>query len=189
MNRDPTIFLSGRRVALRPLREEDCTGPYLSWLNDAEVCAGNSHHVFPFTPAEAGEYLARARAARDELILAITLKKDGRHIGNIALQRINPVCLSAELAIIIGEKASWGKGYAGEACELLCSHGFSALNLHRIGCGTYENNLPMQRLARSLGMQEEGRRREAAWKDGRYLDILEFGMTREEHEKARKKSR
>ena len=34
----------------------------------------------------------------------------------------------------------------------------------------------MQRLALYLGMKEEGRRREAAFKDGRYVDLIEYGI-------------
>ena len=46
-------FLSGEQVTLRPLEEKDLAGPYVSWLNDPEVCEHNSHHVFPYSLAEA----------------------------------------------------------------------------------------------------------------------------------------
>ena len=58
----------------------------------------------------------------------------------------------------------------------MCAHGFLALNLHRIACGTFADNRAMLRLAAYLGMHEEGRRREAAFKAGRYIDVIEFGV-------------
>ncbi len=176
----PTPFLAGERVALRALRESDADGPYADWLNDAEVCRGNSHHVFPYTRAQALDYIRQVAARRDELVLAVTLRADGRHIGNIALQHIHPVNRSAELSILLGDRAAWGQGCGVEAAELLLAHAFSTLNLERVACGTFGENQAMQKLALRLGMREEGRRRRAVFKDGRYDDVVEYGVLRDE---------
>ena len=180
----PFGFLIGERLYLRPLLLSDAQGPYPQWFNDAEVCAGNSHHVFTYTPAVAEDYIRRVNESRDTLALAIVLIDADRHIGNIALQHIDWISRSAEFAIVIGDKEAWHKGYAIEGSRLLCGHGFSAMNLHRIACGTFDNNEPMKKLAYSLGMKEEGRRREAIFKDGRYLDVVEYGVLRTEFEAA-----
>jgi ribosomal-protein-alanine N-acetyltransferase len=179
-----TPFLIGERLYLRPLIEADAQGPYADWFNDQEVCRGNSHHVFPYTPEAALAYIRHAAQTHDELILAIVLREDDRHIGNIALQSIHPIYRSAEFSIVIGDKAAWGKGYGREAGRLLCHHGFAALNLNRIACGTFDDNVAMQRLALALGMKEEGRRRQAAFKQGRYVDVIEFGVLRSEFEES-----
>ena len=173
-------FLAGERLYLRALHESDAAGSYPSWFNNEEVCQGNSHHVFPYTTENALSYIRFARDSRDDLILAIVLKEDHRHIGNIALQAIHPVNRSAELAIVIGDDRAGGHGYGREATLLIFKHGFEELNLHRIGCGTFENNASMKSLAASLGMREEGRRKQAAFKNGKYLDIVEYGMLRNE---------
>ena len=39
-------FLTSDRLYLRALADTDLEGPYVEWLNDAEVCRHNSHHVF-----------------------------------------------------------------------------------------------------------------------------------------------
>ena len=178
-------FLRGERIDLRPLVEADADGPYVSWFNDAETCRGNSHHVRPYSAADARAYIARVAAAPDQLVLAIERREDGRHIGNIALQAINPVYRTAELSIMVGERDAWGQGYASEAARLLCDHGFRALNLNRIGCGTFAANAGMRRVAERLGMREEGVRRQAAFKDGAYVDVVEYGVLRAEYESAR----
>jgi RimJ/RimL family protein N-acetyltransferase len=123
----------------------------------------------------------RTRGARDQLVLAMVLRENDQHFGNIALTHIDTVRRSAEFAILVGEKNFWSKGYGEEAGRLLLDHGFFTLNLHRICCGTFSTNVGMQRLAEKLGMQLEGRRREAAFKDNQWLDILEYGVLREEH--------
>jgi RimJ/RimL family protein N-acetyltransferase len=173
-------FLVGERLILRQLAESDVDGPYARWFNDAEVCAGNSHHVFPYTREQALAYVRRLAEARDALVLAMVERDGGRHVGNISLQDIHPIYRSAELAIVIGEKEAWGRGYGREAGELIVEHGFAELNLHRVGCATFEDNHGMQALARALGMSEEGRRRQAAFKRGRHLDVVEYGVLRHE---------
>ncbi len=184
----PDAFLEGQRLYLRSLVESDADGPYSNWFNDEEVCAGNSHHVRPFTREAALEYVRYARQTPDSLILAMVLREGDRHVGNIALGSINRLYRSAEFTIVIGDKSVWGKGYSKEAAYLLCDHGFSSMNLHRIGCGTFQDNEAMKKLARALGMKEEGRRREAAFKRGRYIDIIEFGVLRDEYEALRQQS-
>lgn len=174
-------FINGEQLYLRALEEADADGPYPTWFNDDEVCRGNSHHVFPYVREAALSYIRYAQQSREELILAIVLSNGDRHIGNIALQHIHPVYHSAEFSIVIGDKSAWGKGYSRVAGRLLCNHGFSTLNLNRIACATFDDNEAMKRLALSLGMKEEGRRRSAAYKRGRYIDMIEFGVLRTEY--------
>ena len=175
-------FLAGERLYLRSLVEADAEGSYVTWFNDEDVCGSNSHHVFPYTSEDALAYIRHAVRTRDDLILALVLCGGDRHIGNIALQNIHPVYRSAEFSIAIGEKTAWGKGYGKEAGRLLCDHGFAALNLHRIACGTFDDNVAMKRLALHLGMKEEGRRRQAAFKQGHYVDVIEYGVLRDEYQ-------
>jgi RimJ/RimL family protein N-acetyltransferase len=173
-------FLTGPNLYLRPLEERDVDGPYLGWLNDAVACAGNSHHVFPYDRRQALEYVKLAASTKRDLILAMVLRATNEHIGNVALSAIHPLYRSAQFSILIGDRAQWGKGYGLEAGRLLLGHGFKALNLERIECGTFSTNVSMCKLAAALGMRQEGVRRRAAWKAGEYVDIVEFGILRAE---------
>ena len=174
-------FMNGRYIYLRALLEEDSRGPYVQWFNDAEACAGNSHHLFPYTVDAAKMYIGGANNAKTMLFLGIICRAGDRHIGNITLDRINSINRTADLAIFIGDKSCWGKGYGKEAGRLICDHGFLALNLNRISCGTFENNIGMRRLAEYLGMIQEGQRRQAVYKEGCYLDVIEYGVLRDEY--------
>ena len=173
-------FLEGKRIDLRPLRSEDIEGNYVNWLNNADVCEYNSHHVYPYTPEYALQYIRNVEHKKNDCILAIVDKKSGRHIGNVSLQHIDYVSRNAEYAIILGEKEFWGKGIARDASDLILKHGFEALNLHRIYCGTSTENKSMQKLAVALHMREEGVRREAFYKDGKYLSVIEYGILKKE---------
>lgn len=169
-------FLIGSRIYLRPLDDSDAEGDYVSWLNDPEVCNFNAHHVFPYSKKGALSYIEHTSVSKDSIVLAVCLKENDRHIGNISLQCINLISRSAEFAILMGDKDNWGKGFAKEASLLLLGHGFKELNLHRIYCGTSAENIAMQKLASAIGMTQEGVRKEAMFKHGKYLDIIEFGI-------------
>ncbi|MFZ1075035.1 MAG: GNAT family protein [Minisyncoccia bacterium] len=173
-------FLDGETIYLRPLSLDDLAADYPAWLNDPEVSAHNSHHTFPYTLGQAKGYVESIQNDPQNLVLAIVAKDTDKHIGNIALQRIHLVDRNAEYAIMLGDKNYWGKGVGREASKLLLAHGFSVLNLHRIYCGTSSNNVAMQKLAIALGMREEGRRREAQFKNGEYVDIIEYGILENE---------
>jgi [ribosomal protein S5]-alanine N-acetyltransferase len=169
-------FLVGENIYLRALHSDDLAGRYSYWFNDPEVCQYNSHHFLPYTEELARQYFDNIYNRKDMLVLAIILKNGDRHIGNVSLQNINYIHQNAEIAIILGEKDCWGKGYSKEASFLLVKHGFLELNLHRIYCGTSVENVAMQRLASFLGMNEEGVRKDALYKHGKFIDIVEYGV-------------
>lgn len=173
-------FLVGEEIYLRGLSEKDLEGNYIQWFNDAEVCKYNSHHVFPYYRENAENYIKNTFNTQTAIVLAIILKENDLHIGNVSLQDINYINRSAELAVLLGEKDYWGKGCSKEAALLIMRHGFMELNLYRIYCGTSADNISMQKLALSLGMTEEGRRRGALFKHGRYVDIVEYGILSDE---------
>lgn len=173
------IYRLNSHYFVRPLSASDIQGAYPSWFNDQEVCRYNSHgKLFQSTPA-LESYIANI-STRGDLVWAICHKEDG-HIGNISLQAINWINRSAEFAIIMGEQAHWGKGAAKLASQRIIEHGFSKLNLNRIFCGTAETNKPMQKLAKKLGMIEEGRRRQHLFLEDNYVDLIEFGLLKQDH--------
>jgi [ribosomal protein S5]-alanine N-acetyltransferase len=177
------IFLNGERVLLRPLTKNDLTPVYLQWLNDEEVTRFNSHATFPNTQEKMEAYYNSLQDNSRNVVLAIIEKAGNKHIGNVSLQQINWISKNAEFAILLGDKEFWGKGVGEEAAMLIVDYGFERLNLHRIYCGTIQGNDGMKKLAKKLFMTEEGLRRQAIFKNGKYLDIIEFGVLREEFKK------
>lgn len=176
-------FLTGEKVMLRSIEASDLTPEYRDWFNDAEVCAYNSHHRFPNYGQDMDAYYNDVIQSKHNLILAICDITSKKHIGNIALENIDALNQSAEFAIVIGDTSFWGKGIGGEATRLIIRHGFEELNLHRIYCGTAEDNLGLQKLAISVGFKEEGRLRDDFFKGGTFKDIIRYGLLREEFKK------
>ena len=175
------VFLEGERLYMRPVTENDLDGNYLSWLNDSEVCKYNSHAYFPNTPAKMRSYFDSTQVSDRIMVLAVIDKESNTHIGNISLQAINWVNRSAEIAFLLGEKEFWGKGYMEEAGKLLIKHGFENLGLHRIHCGTVEENIGMNRLSEKLGMKKEGTQRDAFFKQNRYYNVVNYALINPSH--------
>ncbi len=172
-------FLIGECIYLRGLEERDLAGSYFQWFNDPETCRYNSHAMFPNTERRMREYLERAQAGGDLVIFAIVERESDRHVGNVSLQAIDWIARSVEIAFIIGHEHG-GKGFGFEAGQLVIAYAFERLNLVRIYCGTSAENIAMQKLAGKLGMQREGVRRKAMYKLGKYVDMYEYGILREE---------
>lgn len=170
-------------VRIRPLTVGDthCL-EYLRWMDDPLVTKYNSHGLFPLNDDELAEFRQHLNQSHNMIVWAIEAKTSEQnvfqHIGNVALQRIDWINRSAELAIVIGETAYWGKGYGTAACRMAVQHGFLCLNLHRIWTGTAETNMGMRAIARNLGFRQEGIFRDAVFLDGAYIDVVEFGLVK-----------
>ena len=173
-------FLIGEKIYLRALEQNDLTDNYLQWFNDSKVCAFNSHAIFPNNVKKMQGYFDFLQDTNTAVVLAIIVKEKDIHIGNISLQEIDWVSRSAEFAIILGEKDYWQKGFSYEAAKLIIDYAFDRLNLNRIYCGTSSENIGMQKLAEKLYMKKEGVRRSAMYKMNKYVDIIEYGLLRDD---------
>jgi len=172
-------FTNGYYV--RGLLEDDLTGPYPSWFEDQKVCKYNSHGNF-VKNSEWFRSFYESLNREDQLVWAICHNEDG-HIGNISLQSMSFVNRHAEFAIIIGNRNHWRKSVGIQVGLRLLQHGFDKLNLERVYCGTAANCIGMQKLAQQLGMIEEGRRRKHLFLNGEWVDMIEYGILREEFRK------
>lgn len=179
MEINKNIFIRGNQIDLRLLTKDDIFGNYSNWLNDPEITHYNSHGRFPITNEDLVNYVEQSRISKNALVLAVIDHATQAHIGNISLQSINWIDRNAEIAFLLGEKSYWGKGAMLEAGQMVINHGFKMLNLHRIYCGTSSENVGMQRLALKLGMMEEGLRKDALYKQGKYVDVIEYGILSE----------
>lgn len=177
MKPSEAVFLQGKQIELRPLGQGDVSQDYLSWLNDAEVLRYRSPKSFPTTLAQLEDWITSI-PARGELVLSIRARDSGRHVGNISLGTILWSHRSAELAIMVGAKDTWGKGYGTEAVTLLSAHAFDTMGLHRLAATS--PNPAFNASMRKLGWTQEGIRREAFFVDGGFVDFETWGLLEQE---------
>ncbi len=178
------IYELSKEYFVRPLVEDDLAGAYVKWFEDQDVCRYSSHGKLFKTKAYFKEYLHELNR-QDRVVWAICHIEDG-HIGNISLQEISLIDRTAEFAVILGDKRHWGRGVGLLAGRKLLEHGFEKLNLERIYCGLATTNERMKKLAVALGMALEGSRRAHFFLEGVRVNMLEYGILRDEFRRVAK---
>lgn len=171
-------MISEGRICLRALEEEDLPRTR-AWVNDPEV-ARLVNRVTPVGSAAHREWFARVVSDPQQVIFAIDILADDRHIGNCGLTRIDSRVRKAELWMYLGDSSCWGKGYGTEACRALLRFGFERLNLNRIHLYTPAYNRRAAALYEKLGFKTEGVLRQDVFQDGQYYDAVLMGLLRHE---------
>jgi RimJ/RimL family protein N-acetyltransferase len=177
-------MLKGEKVVLRPVRRSDIEY-FLRWFNDQEVTRYLKMYL-PMTEMAEEKFIEElgttGTVTRVILVIETSDGKNNKPIGNIALGNIHHKDHHAVFGIAIGEKDYWSKGYGTEAARLIIRYGFEQLNLHRINSSAISFNERSIKLHKRVGFTEEGRQREAYFKNGRYHDHVIFGLLRKEWE-------
>ena len=172
--------LTTDRLRLRPFRITDADA-VASLAGDEEVARNTLNIPHPYDRRHAEEWIASHRSQleqRDSVTYAVTLMEDGALVGAVGLI-LDPANDSAELGYWIGRE-HWGRGFATEAARAVVEWAFETLDLHRIHASHFPRNPASGRVLEKLGMRREGRLREHVKKWGEYLDLVRFGILREE---------
>ncbi len=148
-------ILKGERIYLRSMTSADASLVYASWLNDKEV--NKFLATKSATVAELEEYISKKNSQSDALHLGIFLKDNDQHIGTVKLEPIDSVNKKATIAIMIGDKASWGKGFAKEAMKVLIDYALKELKIEEINLGVLLQNENAIKAYKKLGFQETRR--------------------------------
>jgi len=164
--------LVGERLYLRDVELSDATDRYAAWMNDGTVTRfmetrGSSHTVQTLR-----DYIASMQAKPYTLFLAIVVRDGDRHIGNIKLGPVDQVHRYADVALVIGEKDCWGRGYAAEAIALVSDHAFAQLGARKLTAGCYRGNVGSMRAFERAGYHVEAVKRSQYWCDGEFQDGL-----------------
>jgi RimJ/RimL family protein N-acetyltransferase len=171
-------FVEGKRIYLREVQLADVTDQYYRWINDAEVNQYLETRFRPTTMDNLREFVAGKLADRDNVFLAILVKDGNRHIGNIKLGPINWVHRFADVALMLGDKDQWGKGYGTEAIALVTDYGINRLNLHKLTASCYASNQGSARAFIKAGWEQEAVRKRQFYSNGKYEDSIHLATWR-----------
>jgi len=171
------------RVYLRILELKDVDRVY-QWQNDQELYQSliGSHHFV--SRATVSEWLEKKSAfSNTEINLAICLKNNSEHIGNIYVREIDWINRNATIGLLIGDANHRGKGYGKEAVSLVVEYVFTTMGLNRIYGYLYEHNKASFKTFQAVGFVEEGKLRKHVFQNGKFHDILFVGVCRDDWEK------
>jgi RimJ/RimL family protein N-acetyltransferase len=171
--------LVGRLVILRRHRERNL--PQVTrWYRDPELARLTRYQTRPMTIEEIERFFYSRLMSDEAIAYAIHEAATDRLIGLTTFSALDADNGSVLFHITIGEHDAWGKGYGTEATELMLSHAFDRLGLHRVGLSVFEFNERARRAYEKAGFQVEGRLRAAIARDGRWWDELQMGILNEE---------
>ena len=159
----------GERIYLSPINIDDVE-VYTKWLNDFNVSGNLGNYRMMISLTSEKKILEELTSEGHNY--AIILAKDDTLIGNVGLMGIDNINRVATVGLFIGETENRGKGYGGEALRLILDFGFNTLNLHNIMLNVNSDNEQGIACYKKVGFKEFGRRSEAVYKDGKYIDLL-----------------
>ena len=170
-------MIPGETINLRAVERHDV--PLLHrWFNDPVVMGGwgwsaptrSIQHV----AGQVEHWLARESAVdRPEALIAESLAGDP--VGLIVVQVERPEARSVELSLLVDD-FHWGAGFGTDMMQTILDACFGGWGIHRVGVRVEAGNERALALYRRLGFREEGRLRQAAFRDGRHEDVLLFGQ-------------
>ncbi|AMP00902.1 acetyltransferase family protein [Collimonas arenae] len=168
--------------------------PYFRELGHSDLIQINRWRNTPETVAQLGSAFRFVGMAIDEkwmehylssrsnnVRLAICDSTTQQLVGAMYLLNIDWLHRNAECAIWIGETEAQGKGIGQQAMRRLLAHAFDDLNLHRIYLSVLSNNIRALNLYKKIGFSEEGKSRDAIFKNGSYDDLIQMAILSNEY--------
>ncbi len=154
------------------------TPRYVAWLNDPVVVQYSEQRHRRHTMESCRQYMESFEGT-PHFFWAILLKEpQGEHIGNINAY-VDTANSVADVGILIGEQARWGKGYGLEAWLGVCDFLLRERGLRKVTAGTVAVNGAMRTIMKKAGMVEDGgRARQYLW-NGKEVDAVYGALFRE----------
>lgn len=174
--------VDGERIRFVPFDESHLnSSKYLDWLKEEEVMINvrpdyKLHSEFQHVK----EYIEALWSSESDIFFAIEFVDTGDFIGTFKIGHVNWKTKIADLGIMIGDKAYWGKGLATDAFRLGAEFCFNQLDMRKVVCGCTDRNVGMKKVAPKVGFREEGCFRRVDIINDEYYDHLYYGMFKDE---------
>ena len=167
------------RLRVEPFTvEQHLTPKYVAWLNDPETTRFSEQRRRQHTLESCRAYAASFEEGPNYFWAAVAEDAALGHVGNLNAY-VNPAHQTADVGILIGEKAAQGRGYATEAWIAVCDYLLRTAGIRKVTAGTLSVNVPMLRLMERAGMQPDGRRvRQHLW-NGQEVDVVHAALFRD----------
>jgi RimJ/RimL family protein N-acetyltransferase len=173
--RNPSMV--GDRVYLRPLEVEDAGA--IAAMDAGETDTFMWRDRTPTSPLEHAQNIAEVyrRQPPGRIALAVCLREGDRIIGTVSLFDIDWVNRTGETGSFLAADAR-GRALGTEAKHLLLEYCFDRIHLHVLRSEVDEPNTRSAAALAKQGYRPAGRRKWHDVKDGRYVDMLLFDVTR-----------
>lgn len=171
------IFLEGRLVNLRPLSRGDAL-TLTRWINDPRV-REFLVAIFPRNEEFEEDWIQKLGCDERNIVLGIETK-EGTLIGTMGIHEIIWRDRACTTGALLGEKEYWGKGYGTDAKMILLNYIFNTLNMRKVLSRVIAYNRRSLNYSLHCGYKIEGTKRRQLFSKGKYWDMIELGLFKEE---------
>ncbi|MBP6455111.1 MAG: GNAT family N-acetyltransferase [Chitinophagaceae bacterium] len=175
-------FLVADKIYLRPIDIDDVNELYLNWINDGAVI-DNLATVFPTSKEDLENFVKSILKNPNFVFFAIVVKDSNKHIGNVKLGPIDWISRTTNYGLMLGDKSSWGKGYAQEAFSLILKFAFDKLNLHKVWDMAVVTNIASIKANEKVGFKIEAELEKHVYKNGKYHNVAVLALLAENYYK------
>lgn len=167
-----------RDVTIGPLLPEYADA-MLRWMNDPVISDNLGLRHSPSIERTI-TWIEHAQAAADIRCFAILL--DGRHVGNVVIDRLDDYLATGRLSVYVGEAKARSTGVGLSGMYLAIQQSFVDLDLHKIWLTVHIHNHPAIHTYTKLNFMLEGILRDEFWLHGARLSVLYMGLLRSDFE-------
>lgn len=180
-------LFTGELVRLTAEDPETVAKPYSEWARDTEFSRYlDSNPPYTFSAKKWKEWMEKDMEKDNNHFFSIRTLDGNQFIGFVALFELHWQHGDTMVAIALGPREYWGKGYGTEAMNLMLRYAFTELNLRRVALDVFEYNPRAIRSYEKAGFVHEGRVRQYLHRSGRRWDLVFMGILREEWMKVQK---
>lgn len=168
-----TISLKTKRLLLRRHIIEDAEVLYQNFGTDPEMFRYSGWN--PYATNEAAEETVRQfiNSYEDENFYGWAVTSDGRLIGTVGAYDYDPEESSIEIGCSI-ERASWGKGFAGEAVKAVIDYLTGQEEIQCVKAWCAADNIGSRKIMERAGMVQTSAEDGALEIDGKKYDKLNY---------------
>lgn len=176
-------LLHGELVHLTAENPEVMAGSFYHWYQDTGWLRFlDTEPTRLFSEKKWKEWLEKdlEKSESERMFFAIRKLEADTLIGFIGLFELYKQHGDTLVAIALGEREYWGKGYGTDAMRVMLRYAFNELNLRRVGLIVFEYNPRAVRSYEKAGFTHEGRVRGTILREGKRWDFLYMGILKEE---------
>ncbi len=151
-----SISLKSNRLLFKELDAGCVSTKYVDWMNDVEINKNLESRFVKNNIETIKKFVSQVQQDRKSFLFGIYESDSMNHIGNIKLGPINKYHNRSSIGLVIGDKDSWGRGYATESIQSITNFGFKQMKLVKIFASCYENNIASKIAFEKAGYKVEG---------------------------------
>ncbi|WP_233095901.1 GNAT family N-acetyltransferase [Alicyclobacillus sp. SO9] len=174
-------FWQDDKVRLRAIHPEDWGREYIGTFETSVRRLLECSTVLPPTITGSKRFVEENAdfSSKSGRLMFIIEDFEGNSVGEINLNNVDERNGTFSIGTLI-DKGNRGMGYGTRAMKILLKYAFLERRLHKFNDYILEGNDASAKMMKRLGCIQEGVRRQVAYINGKYMDFILFGLTKDE---------